>query len=168
MPDKPKQKQYKFTLSIRDKHSREVKKIVDFLVGKGILSQTVRDALRLLNDLRRGNTKVLLELFPDILDKLCPPSDNDDIADLKRIVADLSNQVAKQQTVYVPSNATIPPPPPGYPAMKPSKNTLGDGHTFTLPLVDDDDLPPETMKLTPLTGAANGSTLMAGMFGLGD
>lgn len=163
MSDKRKQKQYKFTLSVRDKHNREVKKIVDFLAGKGVLSQAVRDALRLLNDLRRGNTKVLLELFPDIVEKLCPPTPkNDD--DLKREIAELKLMFVQQR--QLPQGDPIQPPPPGYPAMKQSGVGIGKlaNRKLELPvLVDDDD---DTLVMKKGTSAMTGGNLLSGILGL--
>lgn len=100
-----KQEQFKFSLSQQDKHSGEVRKIISFLKGKGILSQAVRDGLRLINDLRRGKVKVLLELFPDVVEQLCqkdPPKD--DIGELKRMIEDLQRKVDQQQMIYVPAD----------------------------------------------------------------
>lgn len=163
------QKQYKFSLSIHDKHNRQVKKIVDGLLakGNGALSQSIRDGLRLLNDLRRGNITVLLEMFPDVLEKFCPPSttNNDDV--LREIEA-LRNELRQQQSRPM-NNAEIPDTRNyGIPAMKQSGSgvgTLGAGRTFTLPLVDDDD--GATIVLTKSLGStSNSQNLMAGIFGL--
>ena len=165
------QKQYKFSLSIRDKHHRTVKKIVDGLLekGNGALSQSIRDGLRLLNDLRRGNVTVLLDMFPDIVDKLCTPTppNSDDIKELKREIEALRNDMRQQQhsaAYEIPDSRNA-----GFPAMKQSGSgigTLGKGVSFSLPNLDDDELPQMTMKLAPLSNATNGSNLIAGILGL--
>lgn len=43
---------------------------IDQLKTRRQFTQTIRDGLRLMIDLRRGNVGVLLELFPDIADRL--------------------------------------------------------------------------------------------------
>lgn len=160
------QKQYKFTLSIRDKHNREVKKIVDFLIGKGILSQAIRDGLRLLNDLRKGNTRVLLEMFPDVMDKLCPPqSNNGDILlkldSMEREIHELKNHRPMPQDSDIPDTRGY-----GIPAMKSLGagigSTLGTGKLMALPTFDDDD-DGDTLVITKSTGVANGANFMASM-----
>lgn len=163
MNGKPKQDQYKFSLSVRDKHSKSVKRIVEHMRQRGILSQAVRDGLRLINDLRLGKTKVLLELFPDIVDKLCPPSDpKEDINELKRMIQQLQQQQAK--VVYVPSDGNISedaplvgqgllPPPP-----KPSKLQK----VIPLPVFDDDD----TLAITQSVGK-NGENFTASLANMG-
>ena len=165
------QKQYKFSLSIHDKHNRQVKKIVDGLLakGNGALSQSIRDGLRLLNDLRRGNTRVLLELFPDIIEKLCPTETppTDDINDLKRLIEQMRQEIRQQQSH--PMNNTDIPDTRGYgiPAMKQSGKgigTLGQGVQFSAPLVDDDD----TMVLSIAAGSSNGVNFAASLANLMD
>jgi hypothetical protein len=178
MNDKTGQRQYKFSLSVRDKHNRQVKKIVDGLLqkGRGALSQSIRDALRLLNDLRRGNTKVLLEMFPDIVDKLCPSTPpTDDIADLKRMIEQLQRKVDSQQTVYVPADNIPDTRDVGFPAMKQvgkgighaaapklaSGGTLSAPRAFTAAPDDDDD--DDTVIITQATNTRVDASAMASL-----
>lgn len=159
MNEKAGQRQYKFSLSVRDKHNRQVKKIVDGLLvkGRGALSQSIRDGLRLLNDLRRGNTKVLLEMFPDIADKIKPPTPSDD-DDLKRQIAELKRLILEQ--------GSLPPPPSDYPQMKSLGagigSTLGLNKKLTLPTFDDDDQ--DTIVLNKAATSSNSESAMAALF----
>lgn len=157
------QKQYKFTLSIRDKHNREVKKIVDFLIGKGILSQAIRDGLRLLNDLRKGNTRVLLEMFPEVMDKLCPPQSNN--GDVLREIEALRGELRQLQQRPMPQSEEIPDARNyGIPAMKSLAANMG-GHTIAMPVILDDE--EDTIIVTQSAGQNSGDNFLAAFLKVG-
>lgn len=160
-----KQEQFKFSLSIHDKHDRAVRKIVEGLRKRGKLSQSIRDGLRLINDLRRGRTKVLLELFPDILEKLCPPEPKTD-DDLKQKIAllELRQQQLEQRQIDAPEPA-YKQSGAGIGLTAAPGSTLGKGKLLALPIPDDDD-DDDTIMVTKAAPTMNGSNLLAGVLGL--
>lgn len=142
-----KQEQFKFSLSIHDKHDRAVRKIVEGLRKRGKLSQSIRDGLRLLNDLRRGRTKVLLELFPDIIERLCPPEPKTD-DDLKNEIVALRRAIAEQGRGIPDSRDN------GFPEMQPAFKPLASMKKMSKP-VDDDDVIEKKQVIGDMTATDN-------------
>lgn len=78
---------------------------IDALKRRRLFSQTIRDGIRLIMDLRRGSFDVLIELFPDIRHHIVEPGqgsndsgNGDDIKAIRQQLARLE-QAALQQSV---------------------------------------------------------------------
>lgn len=156
---------YKFRLSQKDVQSG-LKLHIDELADARKLTEEIKTALTLLAQLRNGNTALLNELFPTICTPKPTPPDADDInRRLDRIEAKLD----KKPTANIQDNSLPDGRSQGFPLMSPTPKPSGKLASINLAmpvLDDDDDMPQMTVKLTPLTGATNGSNLLAGMFGL--
>lgn len=107
--------------------------------GWGKLTTATRNGLRLIWDLSHSRTDVLEELFPFVRNHYCGDQDPDE---RKKIIEETVKSMMKQQSRPAQQDASLPPPPAGYPLMKQSGSgigTLGAGRPITLPVFDDDD-----------------------------
>jgi len=98
-------KMYRFWLDIGKRDERALASDIAELKRSRAFSQTIRDGIRLICDLRRGNVGVLLELFPHVAERLTAQQDAapaDLMAKLTRIEAALGS-------VQVQPNAMRPP-----------------------------------------------------------
>lgn len=87
-------KQYTFWLNYDKPEQLNIAERIDVLKERRQYSSTVRDGLRLVDDLREGNVDVLLELFPDIRQRLGvaePPPDSKTERDDSQLAAALNN-----------------------------------------------------------------------------
>ncbi len=104
---------YKFWLDDQREGDHEIAAIIETLKGQRAYTQAIRDGLRLIADLKAGNTGVLLELFPAVGQQIGAPDTgagsggNDD---------KLTNILSLLQQQMTP----LPAPPPNYPVMKES------------------------------------------------
>lgn len=64
------QRQFRFVLDVAKHEHREIVEIIKNLKAQRVFSTSIRTGIRLIWDLRQGNTDVLLEEFPWIQDKL--------------------------------------------------------------------------------------------------
>lgn len=65
-------KRFMFWLDLNKRDEQDLAEQIDELKEQRGFAKAIRDGLRLLIDLRRGNVDVLLELFPDIRHRLVP------------------------------------------------------------------------------------------------
>lgn len=66
-------KRYDFWLDYDKPEQLNIAERIDVLKERRQYSSAIRDGLRLVDDLREGNVDVLLELFPDIRERLGVP-----------------------------------------------------------------------------------------------
>ena len=95
--------------------------------------QTIRDGLRLIRDLRAGNTAVLLELFPLVKGQLVSSPATNDATEIKRELDTLKELLLKNTTLIAPVylSRSIAPVVDGQKSLSAPK--------FDLPSFDDDD-----------------------------
>ncbi len=88
--------QYKFWLNQYDEEENRVSQIIEWLKLDRDFVGAIRDGLRLIWDLRSGGVGVLLELFPDIRQRLAvpePPKSDPDEDEIKRQIAELKRLI---------------------------------------------------------------------------
>ena len=101
--------QFKFWLATNVERDRAVGEYLHEMKKKRKMLPTIRDAIRLIRDLRAGRVDVLLELFPFVRDAIAPPqpSAGDEFAE---IIAD--QQAILLAKIDALSLAAIQPDPP--------------------------------------------------------
>jgi hypothetical protein len=71
MPTKRQRKQFKFWLNVLNPQEKYLADVIQWLTEQGEFVRSIRDGIRLIYDLRfQRNTESLLELFPDIRERL--------------------------------------------------------------------------------------------------
>lgn len=124
---------FPFWLDMHKPDERALADQIELLKNDRSFAATVRNGLRLMLDLRAGNTTVLLELFPHVRGQLGRASGGSGDDDLKRELQRLQDLIMQQ--------GNIGTPPPNYPVMKPAglQPIAGAGRVPALPTFDDDD-----------------------------
>lgn len=147
-----------------DTHTQDVKlwKIIQKLRGKRAFSQTVKDGILIVNQLRQGKLDALLRLHPWIVDKIlttyAPPPSATDTGDLEARITARIDSALQEALLHAPS----------LPATTPvASGTIGQGKTFTLPLVDDSDDDDDTIVLKKSTGTNSTRNFLASFAKLG-
>lgn len=106
-------------------------------------ASTVRDAMRLILDLRAGRLDVLLMLFPWIQEALTPAATPPDTENLERQIAELKQLMIEQGGNRIdPDAPMVAAPPPKLSGLQPlgsMKPIAGSNRSLPLPLDDDDD-----------------------------
>ena len=78
---------------------------IEILKEKRLFSQTIRDGIRLINDLRAGRTSILLELFPWIASELAAQNQTQHDLVLRQEIDRLRDLILSQGSV---SNGSFP------------------------------------------------------------
>ncbi|MEL6309251.1 MAG: hypothetical protein AAFQ52_14005, partial [Chloroflexota bacterium] len=76
---------FKFWLNLDNDHDEQIADTIELLKNERSFTQTIRDGIRLIWDLRQGNVAVLCELFPFVKDKLGTRTDSNIKADIERL-----------------------------------------------------------------------------------
>lgn len=134
---------------------KRVLKRVETLKSKRSFRRMVMDGIMVMSALGKGDITLLLKLHPWIVDRILttyapktePPSTPSG-GDLQRLIETSVQSSVTQAIMNMPS---LPATTPVAAPLKPSNNTIGQGVSFTLPLVDDDDeTDAPTIKLTKI------------------
>lgn len=167
---KTKRMQYRFWLDILRDDEKKIADYVHELTEARQFAPTIRQALRLIQDLKQGNTTVLLELFPWVRDQLKADLQNQIQAEpeinlhptlqahLDQITA-LIDPALQAARTHASLSRSTPPPPPQLPSPPPEINldirqsTSNDENAnynmllSTLAIGSQlDDLPPEVIE----------------------
>lgn len=107
---KPFRMQFVFWLNVQNELEATIAEEIEALKQARSFVATVRDGIRLVQDLRRGNTTVLEELFPWIAERYS--NDNPSIDAVVDQLARLEERLAQQgsQALPAPRNKQLPPP----------------------------------------------------------
>lgn len=109
-----------FWLDITKSHEADIAETIEELKDKRSFAKTIRDGIRLIVDLRRGNTEVLFELFPLLKSKLQAEFSGAGLSEekLRAIIWEATNAPTSGISMKpLPSNGnhqTHTPPPPNF------------------------------------------------------
>ena len=136
---KPFRLMYKFWLNMDKPEERDIGETIEDLKAQRSFSRVVRDGIRLIVDLKRGNVDVLLALFPWIdgyfRDKYTTPTPPD-TSGLQRDIEILKQMVASQQSsgyAHKPAQLTA-----GNNPSPPDDDAFLDGLTDSLEVKQDE------------------------------
>lgn len=110
-------KRFNFWLNILDDSDMAVAEHIQFLKNERSFTQSIRDGIRLVMDLRQGRVDVLKELFPDIVTKLSsnatPPTSGGgdwrrEIEMLKQAVLSQADGLINTPTNGAPKTMQVP------------------------------------------------------------
>lgn len=112
-------KRYKFWLNILKDDEFELAEELDTLKKRRLFTPTIRDGIRLIIDLRKGNTDVLFELFPYLKEKFIVSieqnttkvrvEDNDQTSALQQQIDRLEQLLkSKNSATFSTTNNVIP------------------------------------------------------------
>ena len=120
---------YRFWLDMAKPEEEDIADKIELLKNTRSFSQTIRDGIRLIVDLRNGKTDVLFELFPFVKAKLQSGSaGGGDNGDIKREIARLERLILQQGSQ------------PSEPVMKPNGlQPIGGLKPIAPPPADDDE-----------------------------
>ena len=124
---------FTFWLDMLNTEEQALGDYVEELKSQRRFVQTVRDGLRLIKDLRAGNTKVLLELFPLVKAQLAPPPASNDTSDIKKELDALKELLRSATPQIVAAPRSIAPI-----VLTGNPRPL-EAPKFDLPRFDDDD-----------------------------
>jgi hypothetical protein len=88
--------QFRFFINANNPEEDKLGKQLAKLKQQRRYSSTIKDALRLIFDLRAGRTEVLFVLFPGLQAQLQPPSPGVDLSAIERQLAALQTQICQQ------------------------------------------------------------------------
>lgn len=143
---------YFFRVSPLDPHENKLKAVIQEWIKTNVFSRMVRNAIRLYDDLSNSKTDVLIELFPFVVDAICPRG-TEDMDDLKRQMARMERLLEQRQ---------IGIPEPAYKQSGAGVGTIVQGRAFTAAPSADDDLD-DTIVLNKATASTNSNAAMASM-----
>ncbi len=150
---------FNFWLNLNDRADEEAADYIELLKNERSFTETIRDGLRLIRDLREGKITVLCELFPFIKEKLATSSSSTDES-LRREIEALK--------VLMLSSANPPTVAPL--SISRSVTPLAAGPkplsapSFELPRFDDDD--DDTLILTKDTRTDSALNFLNSMLAL--
>lgn len=106
-------KRYKFWLNILKDDEFELAEELDTLKKRRLFTPTIRDGIRLILDLRKGNMEILFELFPHLQEKFSGDSEqkttqsksqnNDQSSNLQKQIDRLETLLKEQGAVPINS-----------------------------------------------------------------
>ena len=149
-PDKRRRLQFRFWMDVNNAIDDAIGEYLDGLKKRRKFTSTIRDAIRLIRDLRAGNTAVLCELFPWIADAFQPETPGDGMnALLQKIAADTEQLVAGVENGKYISHS------------EPEKSTIVDtSEPGKLKYISVSD-PPEQSKMAEISVTSPGPRQMA-------
>lgn len=120
---------FKFWIDIDKPDEEGIADLIEYLKTNRLFAKTIRNGIRLICDLRDGNTDVLLELFPHLrLQGLQETRDRvggDEFARLEKAVLNLADKVDTQGMKPISTSNGI--------------NQIGGMKQLAAPVYDDDD-----------------------------
>lgn len=112
MPPKRFRLKFMFWLDLSKSDEYELAEHIDSLKTQRLFSQTVRDGIRLISELRAGRTDTLYTMFPWLVAETSPPHNTLDQA-IRQEIDQLRGLITAQQAATpLPSGGFSPPDEP--------------------------------------------------------
>ena len=115
---------FMFWLDMSKSDELQLAEEIEELKEKRLFSQTLRDGIRLIRDLRAGRTDVLFSLFPWLASEFATPAPSDSDALLRHEIDRLRELILSQGAAPAASGGSFPGLKPLQPVV--SADTLGD------------------------------------------
>lgn len=135
----PHRNRFNFWLNLDKPDEEKIADTIEHLKTERSFTKTIRDGIRLIVDLRKGNTEVLFELFPDLESRLggSSGSSGDDDSDIKREIDNLKQLIISQTTNSNTHIMSEQPKPSGLQSLGGVKQL--NAPQFDKPSYDDDE-----------------------------